>query len=160
MGLFGLGKDKELSELRSVLKTSYRTKLDPIGEVKDRLAELKAETYQDYEPPVYGLRLWWVLGYEGEKEHIDGPYYTASDADRKLATYDDGEIFELRGVDAKSKAKEVIKDILKKRKEEAEAFLQGRMAPPSDVAPKRVSRKLAEPQRRGKFSKDGRYPES
>lgn len=155
MGLFGR-KDKELSELRTELKTPYRAKKDSIGVVKARLEELKADTYQDFVPPDYGLRLWWVLGYEGEKEHIDGPHYTASDADRKLSDYTDGEIFELRDIDTKSKAKEEIKRILKERKEQA--LMQERMltTPPPGV---RIVTSPEPRQTQHKFSKNGQRPE-
>lgn len=162
MGLFGKdkkGKEEEKTERRSLLRTPYMPKKDPIGEVKARLAEFKAETYRDYEPPSYGLKIWWVLGYIGEKEEVSGPYYTASDADRKLVTYDDGEIFELRNIDSKGKAKEAIEDILEKRKELA--LLQGRMPPPPEVL-RRVSRALPEPEPRQKlhrFGEDGVHPE-
>lgn len=139
MKLFGRDRDKgeskkekqerEKAELRAQLKPKLKPKKDPAEAHKAYLEELKARTYRDYAPQPHGLKLWWVLGFDKKgEEHYDGPCFSASEADKKLTGYDDGEIFELRDIETKSKAREAIKLILKERQEEEHEFLQGRLS--------------------------------
>lgn len=118
MGFLGFGKNKDEEDLKNLHKEviSKGKKRNPIEVTKERLAKLKADTYQDYAPQPAGERLWWVLSYIDEDIKVDGPYYSAYEADIKLSEYEDGEVFELRNIEKKQDAKKAIREILEDRK--------------------------------------------
>lgn len=165
MKLFGKSKEKveEQSELRSQIKPKRKPKKDPIEIVKQRQRELTERLHQDYKPQEYGLKLWWVLGFDKKGEDkYDGPHFSYGEADRKLRTYDDGEIFELRNITTKRDAEKEIKRILKERQEEETEFLQGRLS--AIETPRRTSHEVTEPKSpNGRFhlpfSRNGKGPD-
>lgn len=88
---------------------------DPLRKTKDSLEQLKRRTYKTATPTIFGSMYFYIFGFtKGGKTVIWGPYYSSLEADRDLATLDDGEVFELETRDVHRATRE-IKSILMQR---------------------------------------------
>ena len=165
MRIFGPSKEKrekqeqETAVLRSQLKRKREPKKHPHEVHKAYLDRVAANVYKGFKPQEYGIKLWWVLGLDKKgKKHCDGPYFSYSEADKKRATWDEGDIFELRNITNKRDAEKEIDRILKERLEEEQESLQGRLS--SIGTPKRTLPEVAEPPKRHRFGfgRNGKKP--
>ena len=74
---------------------STKTK-DPTRGTREYLERLKQRTYSNVVPLIYGSTYYWIYGWtKGGKNVLWGPKLSSIEADRELATLEDGEIFEL-----------------------------------------------------------------
>ncbi len=82
---------------------------------RDYLERLKRKTYRGVVPRVFGASYYWVFGWtKGGKNVLWGPHYAELDAERELATLEDGEVFALDTRDV-TRATREIKAILLER---------------------------------------------
>jgi len=111
MSFLGFGRDKGgLGKLRDQLDSTQKYRADPNAKVEARLERDRVRYSRDLAPQERGPKYYWVLGLNGDRESYN-MYFSPEEADRNLAKFDDGHVFELRTDNKQEAIKEIHRQL-------------------------------------------------